>query len=329
MGAPRGIATAWMVVAAALAAAIAARLLAGGTLDTPAWAGIIELRGQRACVGLIVGAALGAAGAVLQALMRNPLAGPEVLGVSPGASLAVVVASWLSAGLGLSGFDTLAWSALPALLGAGGALALVYALSQRRGLVEPQTLVLTGVVVGTLAGAGILLVQHLAGGFIAARALIGSLSDDADWGVIASAGGPALAALACAAWLGPTLDASMLGDDEAASVGVRVGPARTGAFCLAGLLVALAVALAGPVGFIGLIAPHMARGLTRMAGGHRVLVTVSAGLGAALVVGGDALTRVLPLGGGRLPLGILTTALGGPVFLFMLRRSGGLSGPAR
>ncbi len=327
------------LVLAGLALAVAGRMLAGGSLfDTPAWRDILELRLWRVITGGVVGAALGGAGVVLQALLRNPLAGPEVLGVSSGATLAVVVAAWIGVGIGAGGggggafaggaVPMLAWQGGPAVIGAIGALAVVYLLSQRRGIVNPVDLILTGVVLSVLCGAGVMFVQHASGGLFlgSARVLVGELSDDASGGAVFAVGGVVAATLIIAAWLGPSMDAASLGDDEAASVGVNVQALRLALLALAGVLAAGAVTLAGPIGFVGLIAPHLVRLGAGMAGGHRAQVALGALVGATIVIAGDAVIKLLQLGGGRMPLGVVTAVLGGPVFLVMLRRGAGGAG---
>ncbi|MGD9689235.1 MAG: FecCD family ABC transporter permease [Phycisphaerales bacterium] len=329
---PRRAVLSYVVVALGLIAAIVLRLLVGSggawLPDHEVLAAVLELRALRVVMGVVVGGSLGAAGAVLQSLLRNPLAAPDLLGVSAGASLAVVIAGWVSAGSGAalgaaaSTAAALTWQGGPALLGAGTALALVYVLAQRRGLLDPIQLVLTGVVVSIMCGAGILLIQHLSGGLalVSSRVLIGELSDDWDWPPVLIFAGVSLAVTIFCARLGHSMDAATLGDDEATSLGVRLGRLRAALFISSGLFTACAVALAGPVGFVGLVAPHLARLSTGMQGGHRALLILSWLIGAAIVVGGDALIKAVHLGAGRLPLGILTAILGGPALLVLLRR---------
>lgn len=302
---------------------------------------LLDLRLSRVLCGIAVGAALAVGGAILQTLVRNPLASPDVLGVSSGASLGVMVSVYVAsaAGVGVgvgigagaggvsSGVVGMAWQAVPALLGAAATLALVLALARRSGSVDTGSLVVVGVVVSILCGAGIMLLQHLMPGnsYASMRMLIGSISDDvpraALWiGLVVAVGGTIAATLA-----GRTLDALALSADEAASVGVNVRVARWGLLGLVGTLTAAAVVIAGPIGFVGLIAPHAARGLlgmTRAEAGHRVVIGVAALLGVTLIVGADALVKVIDLGAGRLPLGILTALLGGPAMLVLLRRRG-------
>ncbi len=291
----------------------------GWSLDVDA--AVLEIRAVRIGVAATVGAALAVAGVLLQALFRNPLAAPDLLGLSSGASLAVVLGLYLT-GAG-TGFGTVVWQGVPAMAGAMGALGLVYVLAQRRGLVEPVSLVLTGVVVGILCGAGVMLVQHLSpdAGFNTARLLVGTISDDTAWTTLLAAAGVTVASVGLAATLGPTLDAASLGDDEAASVGVPVARLRLGLFLIAGALAASAVLLAGPVGFIGLVVPHAARLLAGPS--HRALVLVSALGGAGLLVLADAAIKAINLGGGRLPLGVVTALVGGPVLIVLLRRGPG------
>src|SRR5205085_2791747 len=147
---------------------------------------------------------------------------------------------------------------------------------------------------------------------------IGSLSEETSSGVLGLvAAGVGLGLIAGAA-LGPAMDVAALGDDEARSSGLGLARLRIGLFMLAGALTAGSVVLAGPVGFVGLVCPH----IVRLSAGpsHRSLVLGSALAGGALVVGADALTKALSLDQGRMPIGILTALLGGPVFIVLLRR---------
>jgi iron complex transport system permease protein len=165
----------------------------------------------------------------------------------------------------------------------------------------------------------------LPGGAMGAQwLLVGSLTDDVQWGQIAMGAAVALAGLAIGVSAGPAMDAATLADDEASSVGVRIGRLRAVLFVAAGAMTAAAVAIAGPIGFVGLICPHVVR---LMAGGsaavaHRWLVIGSALAGAALIVGADAAVKMVYLDTGRMPLGVITTVVGGVVFLGLLRREG-------
>jgi iron complex transport system permease protein len=130
------------------------------------------------------------------------------------------------------------------------------------------------------------------------------------------AAGVAGAGLMIGVWMGRAMDAATLGDDEARSVGVAVGPLRIGMFALAGTLTAVTVALAGPIGFVGLIAPHAARLV--LGPRHGLLVLGAALAGIALVVGSDVARQAIDLGAGRMPIGVFTALIGGPAFIWLL-----------
>lgn len=328
----------WTLVALGivLCAAVAVRLLVGaGGLQWPESATVWELRATRAGLGVAVGGALALAGVLMQCLLRNPLASPDILGPSSGAALAVVAAAALG-GAGGGTLGTLAWQAGPAVGGALATLLLVYTLSQRRGLIEPTHLILVGVVVSIIAGAGVMFIQHLSpdAGFSAMRMLLGGLNDNLPaWAVVAGCAIVVVGVSAAAVW-SHGLDAALLDVGEARSVGLRIGILRVMVFIGAGLLTALAVVLAGPVGFVGLVCPHVVRLVLGTGGGdtagrHRSLVIGSALAGAALIVGADSLIKAVDLGAGRMPLGVLTALLGGPVLVMLLRRSGGVGGVER
>lgn len=308
------------LVLGALAAA-ALRLGVGPDgLEWPRDAVEWRLRGTRAASGAAVGAALSVAGVFLQALLRNPLAEPAVLGLTSGAGLGVVVslyASYLATGTMLLYRPP----AEAALLGAMGALALVGVIGQRRGVLEPFSLVLTGVVVSLICGAGIVFVQHLLpdqGMAMASRWTFGAISDDVPLWWIAGVGALSIACVAGGVRWGSALDAATLTEDEARSLGVRLGVLRAGLFVASGALSAGAVLLAGPIGFVGLVCPHAVRLIC--GAGHRTVVPASALMGAFLILLADVGVRVADLGAGRMPIGVLTAMLGGPLFLWLLRR---------
>ncbi|MFN7559198.1 MAG: FecCD family ABC transporter permease, partial [bacterium] len=202
----------------------------------------------------------------LQTLLRNPLASPDILGVSSGASLGVMTSIWLTAGGVVGTLAGAAWHAGPALLGAVGALAMVLTLSRRAGSLDPAGLVIIGVVVSVLCGAAVMFLQYLMpdAGFATARLLMGGLSDDTPSIVLVLVAVATLAGIVIAWLKGPTLDALVIGPDEAESVGVHVARARWVLLGITGTLSAGAVVIAGPIGFVGLIAPHAARLLLRV-----------------------------------------------------------------
>jgi iron complex transport system permease protein len=311
-----------LIAAAAILAAVVV-LRTGVGPDGFNWPreGEWDLRRSRILSGLAVGAALGVAGVLLQSLLRNPLASPDLIGPGAGAALAVTIATYLHGLSGQAAHELPGIATGPAaLLGSLAALALVYSLSQRRGFVDPVSLVLIGVIVSIICGAATLLVSHLmppTQSFTAARWTVGALSDETTPRTLWTAGALVLAAIAAGALLGPAMDVAALSEDEARATGVNLSWLRIALFAGAGLLTAVAVVLAGPVGFIGLVSPHLVRLLAGPA--HRPLVIGAALVGAGLVVGADAAVRAIHLETGRLPIGVLTALVGGPVFIVLLR----------
>ncbi|GJQ30840.1 MAG: ABC transporter permease [Phycisphaerae bacterium] len=313
-----------MVLAALAATAILMRLAIGRGEGGVTW-GLenLDFRGVRVVSGAIVGVCLAVAGVFLQSMLRNPLASPDIIGLASGSGLGVMLAAWLGyrAGLGLAAIDAggLGVSGA-ALVGSLLALGLVYALSQRRGLIDPITLVLVGVAVSIVCGAGTLLIKQLLPdqGMSAGRYLMGVVRDDTPVRTLWWAGAVALGGVVLGVACGRAMDANALGEDEARSVGVPVGLLRGVLFAAAGVLTAAAVVVAGPVGFVGLICPHVVR--LGAGPGHRVLVIGAALAGVALVVGCDVLVRAVNVGTGQLPIGVLTSLIGAPVLIGMLRR---------
>ena len=310
------------VALALMALAVALRLLVGpdGLGDLPRGDAELDLRLLRVASGATVGAALAVSGVLLQSLLRNPLASPAVLGLTSGASLGVMISiyiGYLATGA-IVQYEPPAYSAL---LGAMGTLGLVYAIAQRRGMIDPVTLILVGVIVSLIAGALTMLVTHLlpADGLAASMQwTLGALDDNVQWPRLAIVSILTLIGIGIGVGLGSAMDASALSDDEARAVGVRLSALRVTLFVLAGALTSGTVLLAGPIAFVGLVIPHLVRAL----GGpsHRTLVLASAFAGAALIVLADTLVRVIDLGSGRMPIGVLTALVGGPVFLVILLR---------
>jgi ABC-type Fe3+-siderophore transport system permease subunit len=270
---------------------------------------------------LIVGAGLGVSGMGLQVLLRNPLASPWILGLSSGAGLGVMTNLFLEHKYGAT---ILGGQSVGALGGALFALILVYILSRRRGGIDPMTMVLVGVVISVLFGAGIMILQHavpmgLRGSFT--TWLMGSLPEVESWWRLAILGAITLVGIVSVAWSGPTLDAACLSDDEATSVGVNLPSIRRKLFITSSVLAAIGVVIAGPIAFVGLIAPHGARLL--IGGSHRVLTIATAIAGALLLVCADDIRQLIDVGTGRLPIGIVTSVFGGLVFLVLLLRNRG------
>jgi len=273
-----------------------------------------EIRLPRALLALSIGATLGLAGAVLQGLLRNPLAEPGLLGASSGAALgAVTVLSF-----GLAG----AFSLLLPLAGVAGALvSVVVLLGAVRGGHDSLRLILGGVAISALAGAGVALALNLAPNYFAALEitfwLLGSLEDRSFLHVRLALPLMALSWILLVA-AARSLDSLGLGEDTAASLGHDLRRTRFLTIAGTGLGVGAAVAVSGVIGFIGLVAPHIARALV----GHspsRILLP-SALIGAALLTVSDILVRVLPTNQ-VLKLGVVTGLVGAPAILVILRRS--------
>jgi len=277
---------------------------------------VLRVRLPRVVLAALVGASLATAGTLFQALLRNPLADPYVLGVSGGAALGGIVV--LAAG-GLLG---LGYAAVPpaSFAGAVATLLLLFAVAGGRGRLSPTTLLLTGVVFNAFASAAIVFLASSAGLTEGARIflwLIGNLSD-----ARAELAGTVAAFLAlgllCALPFARSLNLLALGEEPAAQLGVPVEAVRRLLLVATSLMVGAAVSVSGLIGFVGLIIPH----LLRLAVGpdHRLLVPAAAlGGGAFLVVCDTAARTVLP--GRELPVGAITALAGGPLFLFLLRRA--------
>jgi iron complex transport system permease protein len=300
-----------------IVAIVAGRL---GLPVVPTWtdaasAIVLDLRLPRVLLAAAVGAGLAGAGTVFQGLLRNPLADPYLIGVSAGASLGatLVLTSGMAAGvLGLAA------TPLAALAGAVTAMAMVYALARRGADAPVEDLLLAGIAVSAFLGAVVSWLQ-LSGGESLQRVifwLMGGFSGRT-WSHAAMAV-PFVAVGLAIAWLyGRDLNALLLGDDAARSLGVEVPRARRLLVAAGGMMAAAAVASAGLIGFVGLIVPHVLRLL--VGPDHRRLIPASALGGAALLVLADLAARsALP--GTELPVGVLTAALGAPFFLLVLRR---------
>ncbi len=271
----------------------------------------------RAVAGALVGAALASAGVVLQALLRNPLATPFTLGVSAGASLGAMIVIVLGVPLSLGGVPAVPLASFGGSLVAVG---VVYGLSRARGRgLSTYVLLLAGVTLNSLFSAIILFVQYLANmaeSFQAIRWLMGNL-DISSYEPIVSALPLLGAAFVAFALLPRSLNLLALGTEHAAMRGVDVLRAQRLAFVSASLATGAAVSLGGPIGFVGIIVPHMVRLL--VGSDHRIVLPASAFLGAAFLVTCDVGARTL-MAPVELPVGIITAMLGGPFFLWLLIR---------
>lgn len=284
---------------------------------------VASLRLLAACAAAVIGASLAVSGTLLQATLRNPLASPWVLGLTSGASLGVVLVIVSGGRLGGSIGEPIG-----AVVGAFTALLLVYTLAKRRGELDPIALLLIGVMVSVCFGALTMLAQQFLpdrGLARFSRWMLGSISEETHWGLLLAIGLVTLAGIGIAVAIARKLDAVSLPDDEARSVGVEPNRLRAVCFGIAGVLTAGTVLLAGPIGFVGLVCPHLAR---MMVGArHGKLIIASALIGAAFVLSADLVSVGVSMwtassesviSTGRIPVGIITALIGAPVFIGML-----------
>ncbi|MBL8516255.1 MAG: iron ABC transporter permease [Betaproteobacteria bacterium] len=275
---------------------------------------VMEIRGPRIFASVLVGAALAAAGATYQNMFKNPLVSPDILGVSAGASLGAVLAIFLALPvLAIQGF---------AFLGGLVAVALIYAIgSVVRGRDPILTLILSGVVIGTLLGSGIALIKYLADPYNQLPAitfwLLGSLASiapaDVKWAALLIV--VSLVPLWFLRW---RINLLSLSDDEARTLGVNVTRLRIIVVACATLMTAAAVAIAGVIGWIGLVIPHAARMLAGPEFARLLPVTML--LGATFMLAVDTVAR--SIANIEIPPGVLTALLGTPFFIWLLWRAG-------
>lgn len=318
-----GIAIGPTVVAPGDVLAILAHGLTGSELpaglDT-VYAVVWEVRLPRILLGLIVGAALAVAGVVLQAIVRNPLADPYILGINSGASTGAALAILFGAGATL--FGAIALPAM-AFIGAAAASAFMLVLAGRRGRFSPTRLLLGGVAVGYALSAVTSLLVFASDDAQGARSvmfwLLGSLAlarfGSLLWITIA-----VVAACTLALWLlARRIDALTTGDDAARTLGINPDRTRLAIVTLSCLLVGAVVAAAGSIGFVGLVVPHLARRLVGGVSAH--VFPVAAALGASLLVIADIASRTL-MTPQEIPLGVLTAIVGAPLLILLVRRVG-------
>lgn len=299
---------------------VLAHLGGGSAVDAVQDQIVWDLRAPRALLAVVVGSALAVAGVALQALVRNPLADPYVLGVASGASLGavavIVLGSAAVGGLGLSA---------GAFAGAMTAMALVFLLARGRGAFAPGRLILAGVAIGYLASALTGFLQFLADPRQLQSIvfwLLGSLAG-ATWSDLRL---PALALVIATAWLllqGRRLNALALGEESAVALGVDVRRVRVELIAVSSLLVATAVAVSGAIGFVGLVVPHVARLL--VGPDHRRVLPLAVLLGGAFLAWSDVVARVVAAPS-ELPLGIFTATVGTPFLLGLMRRGRATAG---
>jgi iron complex transport system permease protein len=271
----------------------------------------------RTLAGALVGAALATAGVIFQGLLRNPLATPFTLGVSSGAALGAMLAITFGWTLGSIGLPAIP---VASFVGSLGAVAIVYALARaKHGGISTNTLLLAGVTMNAFFSALILFVQYFADfaeTYRTLRWLMGDLDVSAYQPLVAAL--PLLAiSFAIFGWLARPLNLLSLGIDAAETKGVDIVIAQRAAFFSASLATGAAVSVGGPIGFIGIIVPHLVR--LMVGSDNRVVLPAAALFGAAFLVACDVLARTV-MAPVELPVGIITALIGGPFFLWMLLR---------
>lgn len=289
----------------------------GGQADGTAAAIVCDLRLPRVTLAALVGGGLAASGAAYQGLFRNPLADPFVIGASSGAALGAAIAI-------LTGFSTIAVGVsvpLAAFLGTGAAVVLVWFLGGLGPRSSPLTLLLAGTAVSTVCGAlvSLLMLVDARGLTVIFVWLMGGFGGRG-WGDVGLAVGWILPGLVALRMLARPLDALVLGDESAAGLGLPMRRVRLAIIIAASAVTAATVAVGGIIGFVGLVAPHAARAL--VGARHAAVMPASALVGAAMLIFADLVARTV-LAPIEVPVGIMTALVGGPFFLWVLRRPDG------
>ena len=276
------------------------------------------IRLPRMLLGLAIGGALGLAGTLLQGMFRNPLVEPYTLGISGGASLGICVNILfkLYTGIGIIAYP------LSGFAGAGLVIFLVYGLNRRNRHIRSNRMLLTGVMISYVASSLVMLLMALAGTDDLHNIVLwimGSL-DEPDTGLIRIALAGSLLGLVLSYFFCLDLNALLLGEEEAAGLGVNTAGTKRGIFLIASFLTGLSVSVAGVIMFVGLIVPHFMRMITGP--DHRVLLAASYLAGAIFLILCDVLARTIiaPL---ELPVGVITGIIGGVVFIWAISRKRG------
>ena len=274
---------------------------------------LLSIRLPRVLLALIVGAGLSLAGAALQALLRNPLAEPYILGISSGGTVGALIA--MSAGLGVSYLITPLFS----FIGSGLVMLLVFVLGHRRGTLDSNALLLSGVMAGAFFSAMILLFTALANQDLRTTYLwlIGNLSsaDIRSFSVVAP-----LIVIASIVLVFQSRHFNLIatGDETALHLGVEVDKVKRISYLLASFITGLAVSVSGVVGFVGLVVPHACR--LMFGPDHRLLLPASFLAGASYLVACDLLSRLI-LAPSEIPVGVVTAVVGAPIFIYLLKKN--------
>ena len=301
-----------MVGSSNLSAAEIWSSLTGGSEDDTIRTIILQLRIPRIVLAIIVGAGLSVAGATLQSLLRNPLAEPYILGISSGGTVGAFLA--ITLGLGWAQFTTPLFS----FAGSGLVMLLVYSLGYRRGFLDPNALLLSGVMVGAFFNSIILVVvamfnQELRTAYLW---MMGNLSG-AESSTLMVVGPLILASTLVLILQSRALNLIATGDESAAQFGVNVERVRKLSYVLASLITGLAVSVSGVIGFVGLLVPHVCR--LMFGSDNRIVMPASLIVGGMFLVLCDLLSRTL-LAPSEIPVGAITAAVGAPLFIYLLKR---------
>jgi iron complex transport system permease protein len=281
---------------------------------------IIDIRLPRILLAIVVGASLSVAGTSFQALLRNPLADPYVLGVSSGAALGAVLALIAEPHLALPPAVLVLLTPLGAFLGAGATIGAVYVLGRREGQIDSSTLLLAGIVTASFLSAVIMfLMTTLTGRDLHGMEfwLMGNLSISLQESLRWVLGVGFVVATGAIYTTAADLNLLLAGEKEAMHLGVDVPRVRLVVYIAASLLTGLAVSVSGAIGYVGLLVPHVMRII--FGSDHRILIPTAAFGGAIAVVIADTLARtVVPPS--ELPVGAMTALAGAPLFIYLLRR---------
>lgn len=320
-----------LVVAAVVALAVGAVrvaprdvirvLLSAGSSDglapelRGAWAIITRIRLPRVVAALAAGVALGGGGAAVQGLFRNPMASPDVLGISAGASLGAVVA--IAAGAAIAAPIAIP---LAAFAGAIAAALTVYAIATRSGATHLLYVILAGLAISSVLNAAVSAVLMLAEQYAVSQFVFWTMGglEGAGWARVIPPLPVIVALTAVLGALAPALNVLSLGEEQAHSLGVRVEAVKVVVLLVGATLTAMAISVAGPIAFVGLMVPHLARMI--VGPDHRTLIPTASLGGALFLVGADTLARVL-IAPREIETGIVTAMVGGPYFIVLIVRA--------
>lgn len=284
------------------------------TQTNPDYQILVGFRLPRIVLACLVGAALACSGVVFQALLRNPLADPYILGISSGAGLGVIIAV-------ITGLNWTLWGRSPvavfAFAGALGTVWLVWFMGRLTGKFHTTGLLLAGVVINAFFSAVIMFLTSIAKSeqvYSTIFWLMGNMAEE-DFLVLWVGAGCVIGGIVALFFVSPQLNALSFGAEDAKSMGVNIVKTRTTAFAIAAGITAIAVSLSGLIGFVGLVVPHAVRLV--FGPDHRLMVPLSGIVGAIFLVVADTLARTI-IAPAQLPVGVVTAIVGGPVFLVLL-----------